>query len=143
MTAYVYAIQVVGDELFKIGHTTNPQTRFTALSAQSPYPLKLAHLLLVESKPMAAAFECYALSMLAERQDHGEWVRGVDNVQDAFENIAPAVCVDADTFPVTSKRRSRPFISLEGWQARQKQARDRAAAIAAFYAAHADPQDAA
>jgi hypothetical protein len=86
---YVYLIQgprEAGKDLFKIGRTINPKTRFSNLQTGSPVLLKLVKITKTKNPK---ELERYLHRYCAEMRIHGEWFAlGKGDVRSVKKNYA-------------------------------------------------------
>jgi hypothetical protein len=84
----VYLIEGVPGWL-KIGRAASPELRLQNLSAESPFSLRLAHVVWCRSVDKAAELEDRLLGRFDAIRGNGEWVTDLPEVREAFTTLAP------------------------------------------------------
>ncbi|MCJ2080159.1 GIY-YIG nuclease family protein [Methylobacterium sp. J-090] len=84
----VYVIQAEGGPV-KIGVAVDPAKRLRVLRTGTPFPLRLAHVEMIDASIHAIAVERAAHTLLAAAHAHGEWFHV--SVEDALTAVQAAI----------------------------------------------------
>lgn len=129
-TGYVYIIEAVGTDRFKIGYSTSPETRLAQLQTGSAFALKLSG-----TWPASIEIEKSLHERLAAYRVNGEWFHVPQNTEFSIVDLI------AEVTRSTATQNAKCRVDLRGTGTRNKTIRDHVDMITSMYEVEAECLD--
>lgn len=85
--AFLYCIEFVHGEAAKVGVASDPRSRLQTIRGTAPFDMNFRHVLEMEDRREADAWEGYIISAANRYKDRGEWVIADDKLDRLFAQV--------------------------------------------------------